>query len=216
MSRKYERLRILVFAGLSISAAVFLRLPVRARSQSGVKHTVLQLRIWSDKKVYLLQEGIPIHVELSNISDHDVFVGKDLWMNASPSRVTLSVTPLDGHAMRGIEFAVDGLAPGAFDDFPRAVLRWCFLLPPGYSYSSTTQIGGHVEPEDLTPGSYKVRVVYESLGIDSNTYFNPLLGHPEELERLRPESWKGVIGSNEIVIRIAAAPVRAGRRPATR
>lgn len=213
---KYGRMKILVFAGLSITTAVVLGLPPRARSQSGVKHIVLQLKIWSDEKVYLLREVIPIHVELSNISDHDVFVGKDLWTNASPSRVTLSVTPLDGHAMRGIESAADGLAPGAFDDLPRAVLRWCLLLPPGYSYSSTTRVGNYVEPEDLIPGSYKVRGVYESFGIDSNTYFNPLLGHPEELERLRSESWKGVLGSNEIVIRIAAAPVRAGRRPATR
>jgi hypothetical protein len=79
-----------------------------------------------------------------------------------------------------------------------------FLATVAYSYSSVGRVGGYVSTADLSPGTYKIRAIYESFGIDINTYFNPLLGHPKETARLQSESWKGVIGSNEIVIKIVA------------
>jgi hypothetical protein len=69
-------------------------------------------------------------------------------------------------------------------------------------------VGDYVKTADLTPGSYKIRAVYESFGVDTDNYMNPLLGHPKEIARLQSESWKGVIGSNEIVIGIVASKTK--------
>jgi hypothetical protein len=65
-------------------------------------------------------------------------------------------------------------------------------------------VGTFVSTANLTPGSYKIRAEYESFGIDVNADTNPLLGHPKETARLQSESWKGIIGSNEIVVEILA------------
>jgi hypothetical protein len=125
--------------------------------------------------------------------------------------VTLAVTPTDGHRMGAIRFAVDyGYPPGARfqDDFAKELLRWCFLLPPQYSYGSVVGVGGYVNTADLIPGSYKVRATYKSFGIDANTDLDLLLGYPKETARLQSESWKGVIESNEIIIKIVASKTK--------
>ena len=181
--------------------------PVQAQAPKPANESaIFRFRIWSDQNSYRPREDFPIHVELTNVSSHNVLVGTDLWTNASPSRVTFAVTPIDGHKMGGIRFAVDGgYPPGALpDDFADALLKWCFLLPPQNSYASVERVGNFVNKADLIPGSYKIHAIYESLGVDADTYLNPLLGHPRETARLQTESWKGIIGSNEITIRIMA------------
>jgi hypothetical protein len=195
--------KIFLVAIIGIAVLTSIRVPVEAQTPSATNETsVFRLKIWTDQKSYSAQKDFPIHVELTNVSNHDVYVGKDLWTNASPSRVTIAVMPLNGHAIQSWASAVDGVPD--FSDFPKALLKWCFSLPPGYSYGSVTYIGVHVSTTDLIPGSYRIRGTYESSGIDANTYFNPLLGHPAELEQLRPESWKGIVGSNELIIKIVA------------
>jgi hypothetical protein len=163
---------------------------------------VLQLAIQTDKKTYTQGNRIPIHVQLTNVSRRNVIVGRDMWTNASPSNVQLSVLAVDGHTFGGFGGAVDGVP--SFDGLPKAVLQWCISLPPGYSYGSETTVQNFAQESGLTPGLYKVRASFESRGIDANIYFNPLLGNVKELEGLRAQDWKGVIGSNELTIKIVA------------
>jgi hypothetical protein len=141
---------------------------------------VLQLTIQTDKTQYPKGSSVPIHIRVTNVSRRDVIVGRDMWTNASPSRVRLAITPSDGHSINGIQWAVDG-AP-ASRGFSEAVLNWCILLPPGYSYESDTTLQSFVERSGLTQGLYRVRAVFESAGIDADTYFNPLLDKPKYLE----------------------------------
>jgi hypothetical protein len=169
---------------------------------------VLRLTIQTEKKSYVRGDTIPIDVQLTNVSTRDIFIGRDIWTNASPSRVRLAVTARDGHMFGGIEGAVDGLAPDAFRDLPKAVLAWCISLPPGYSYGSRTRLQNFVEEASLTPGVYVVRASFESRGIDADSYFNPLLDNPTELGALRAQDWKGVIGSNQLTVRIVADQAR--------
>jgi hypothetical protein len=166
---------------------------------TGDEDAVLNLKIRTEdaQRVYTERERIRIRVELTNVSSRDVFLGKDMWSWISPSRVTMSVAPADGHAMTGEEGAADGLAPN--HNLAWAILNWCFLLSSGYSYASTT-----VLRSDLTPGTYKVRALFESRGIDSDSFYNPLLNHPEELEKLRSQNWKGIVASNELTIKIVS------------
>jgi hypothetical protein len=125
-----------------------------------------------------------------------------MWMNDSPSHTWLAITAVDGHHLGGYAGAVDGLPP--INDLPREVLRWCISLPPGYSYGSKTAVQGFAEARDLVPGLYKFRAIFESQGIDANTYFNPPLGNAKELEGLRAQDRKGLIRSNDSTIRIVA------------
>jgi len=164
---------------------------------------VLRLTIQTDKTQYLQGSDIPVHVRITNVSRRDVIVGRDMWTNASPSRVRLSITPADGHSINGIQGAVDG-AP-AFHSLPKAVLNWCILLAPGYSYESDTTFQNFVDRSALTPGLYRVRAVFESAGIDADTYFNPLLSKTKDLEQLRDQDWKGVVGSNELTTKIVGS-----------
>jgi hypothetical protein len=172
-----------------------------AKTNSGP--VALQLTIQADKIRYLQGSNIPIHARLTNVGQRAVIVGRDMWTNASPSRVRLSITPVDGHKIGGTAGAVDG-APD-FEDVPKAVLNWCISLPPGYSYESDTMMQSFVDGAGLTPGLYRVRAVFESSGIRADTYFNPLLGNTKELEALRDQDWKGVVGSNEMTFTIVAA-----------
>lgn len=163
---------------------------------------VLQLTILTDKKVYAEGDNIPIHAQVTNVSRRDVFIGRDMWTNASPSHTWLAITAIDGHKFGGVAGAADIWSP--MDDLPREVLRWCILLPPGYSYGSNTFVQSFARADGLIPGAYKVRAIFESRGIDANIYFNPLLGNAKELEGLRAQDWKGQIRSNELTIRIVA------------
>jgi hypothetical protein len=170
----------------------------------GEEEPSLRLRIWTQRGTYIQGHEIPVRVELTNNSSKDVYVGRDFWTNASPGRVRLSVVAMDGHNFPGTESSVGLPAPVVLSDFPKALLEWCFSLPPGYSYSSSTTLQEFVAGSGLLPGVYKVRAIYVSNGIDTDTVFNPLLGHPDELVSLQAQNWQGEIASNELVIRIVA------------
>jgi hypothetical protein len=188
--------RFVAILGLSAT------LPAAQHTDPKREAPVFQLRIWTDQKNYEQGQDIQIHVQLTNVSSKDLFVGKDMWTNASPSRVAVYVTTAVGPSPGHMESSVDGLPPHAFDDFPKAVLKWCFLLSPGYSYSSTTSLRGLVDQSELTPRVYRIRAIYSSFGIDYDTYLNPMLGRPDELRNLKENSWKGDVGSNEIEVKI--------------
>ncbi|MGA7917815.1 MAG: hypothetical protein WCA00_21445 [Candidatus Acidiferrales bacterium] len=186
-----------VFCALSLVSCVLAKFAqAGGRNDEG---TVLELKIWTEggRHTYAERETIPLHAEITNVSSHDVLVGRNLWTNVSPSRVEVSVIPTDGHAMIGESGAVDGPPPN--DDLTKAMLNWVLLLSSGYSFGSVTTLRS-----DLAPGSYKVRAVFTSDGIDSGSFYNPLLHHPDEAEKFRPQSWKGDIASNELTIRIVA------------
>ena len=63
-----------------------------------------------------------------------------------------------------------------------------------------TSVQGFVGP--LIPGTYQVKAIFESSGVDSNTYLNPLLGNPEELAAFLPGNWKGLLTSKVLTITI--------------
>lgn len=166
-----------------------------------------RLRIQTDRRAYSQGDEIPIHVSLTNVSRRNIIVGRDLWLNDSPSRVTLFVTALDGHSFEGLESAVDGIMD--FHDLPKSVLSWCISLPPGYSYGSDTSVQSFVDRKGLIPGMYRVKADFESSGIEAQTYFNPLLGNKNELDALRNQDWKGTILSNELNIKINSKSQRS-------
>jgi hypothetical protein len=162
--------------------------------------TVLNLKISTDQGRLTYEQGhrIPVNVQLTNVGSHAVFVGRDLWIKPSPSRVTIIVTPTDGHTMSGEAGAADGLAPS--DDLATEMLKLWVLLSPGYSYGTMTALRS-----DLSIGTYKVRALFSSEGVDFDSLYNPLAHHPEEMAKFHAESWKGDIGSNELRIRIVAS-----------
>ncbi len=195
------------FHALFRCALVFLASTLAVAGQTSSGETVspaLQVKISTDKTTYEQGDQIPISLQITNISHRDVLIGKEIWGSWSPSKIFVYVVADDGHSIEGIESFADVLSPNAFDDFPRAVLNWCFALPPGYSYGDNFDLTGIVVQSDLVPGSYRVHLEYSSRGVDADTYFNPLLGHPDELAKLRAESWSGKISSNEITLIIVA------------
>jgi hypothetical protein len=177
-------------------------LPAFAQTVGGTNQDVsLRLEISTNQRTYPKGEQVSVHVRLTNVSSHDVFVGRDMWTNASPSRVTLSVSSVDGHPLTGWDWAGDG-PPSDPVDIAKAMLKWCLLLPPKYSYSSSTTLQSFVSGSGLVPGTYKIRAIYSSSGIDANVYFNPLINNPDERTRFRDENWSGEIASNEVVVDI--------------
>jgi hypothetical protein len=174
-----------------------------ARPAGAPSPPVLRVRISTGQNIYKKNADVPLFVEITNVGSSDILIGRDLLSNASPSQVRFYVTPEDGHALSYHLGAVDGLPAHALDDLPRAVLRWCLVLEPDYSYGVTIPLQAVVVASGLVPGIYHVHVEYLSSGMDANTYFNPLLGHPDELARFLTESWKGHISSNKITFRIA-------------
>ncbi|MFY9751505.1 MAG: hypothetical protein WAJ92_02610, partial [Candidatus Acidiferrales bacterium] len=164
----------------------------------------LHIRIWLDQASYSEGAVVPVHVQITNASKTDVYLGRNMWTNDSPSRVRLIVIPLDRHPMKGVENAVDIARPGGVEDMPKRILSWCISLPSGYSYSSSTSLQNFVARDGLIPGVYKIRAIFESSGLDVNSYFNPFLDHQDQLANLLPNSWKGELKSNEVILKIAS------------
>jgi hypothetical protein len=175
-----------------------------AQAKPAKSEPPLRLRIWTERKIYKQGETIPIHVELTNVSNHDVFIGRDLWTNASPSRVKLFLVLSDGRDISGRNAAAEKLREPAAKDFADALLKWSVLLPAGYSYSSSAALQEFVNASDLVPGTYKIDAQHTSAGIKADTDFNPLLSHPDEQAKLQSEDWTGQISANTLTIRIVA------------
>jgi hypothetical protein len=88
---------------------------------------VLELKISTDRTRFAAGDSIPIHAEITNVSSHDLLIGRNLWMNDSPSHITLFVTPTGGsNTMPGESGAVDGLGPG--QNLAKSMLDWFLLL----------------------------------------------------------------------------------------
>ena len=180
-------------------------LPGMAQTKRGkTEAPPLRLRIWAERKIFKQGEKIPIHVELTNVSHHDVFIGRELWTNASPSRVEFFVMLSDGRNVTGRGSAKDNLAAGAKADFAEALLKWCVLLPAGYSYGTSAALQEFVSAAELVPGTYKIEAQYASAGLKADTRLNPLLSHPDEQAKLEAEDWTGQISARAITIRIVA------------
>jgi hypothetical protein len=183
--------------GTFLAAFLFLFPFVCAASQGDKASAVLQLRISSTLNTFKQGQPIDIAVQLTNLSQLDIFVGRDWWTDASPSHVRLLVTPLDGHNMgAGSGGGVSGVPAHAWDDLPKTVLKWGFLLPGGFSFGTKTNIGA----SDLSPGTYKISALYSSFGVDMNTHLNPALSNSAVLASLMPFSWKGDVASTIRVI----------------
>jgi hypothetical protein len=173
-----------------------------AQAKPAKSEPPLRLRIWAERKIYKQGERIPIHVELTNVSGHDVFIGRELWTNASPARMKLFVVLSDGREVSGRNAAAEKLPAPAARDFADALLKWSVLLPAGYSYSSAVALQEFLSASDLVPGTYKIYAQYTSAGIKADTVFNPLSNRPDEQAKLQAADWAGQISANTITIRI--------------
>lgn len=201
-NRKSVTARAICFSLVMLAG---LPLPGLAQARNAkTKAPPLRLRIWTERKIFKQEERIPIHVELENVSQHDVFIGRDLWTNASPSRVKLFVVLSDGRDVSGRNAAAEELPEPAAKNFADALLKWSVLLPAGYSYSSAATLQEFVSASDLVPGTYKVDAQYSSAGVKADTEFNPLRDHPDEQAKLQAEDWTGQISAHTITIRIIA------------
>jgi hypothetical protein len=196
--------------------AVCIFTPTLVAQSDDVTHNLppLELTISTDHKIYTTVDEIPIHIQLKNTSEREVFVGRDLWSNASAGCVTVTIMDLSGRPQTGIMTAVDGLRPNAsLVQLPKEVLRWGLLLPPGFSYGYDRKATDYVEWSDLLPGSYKVTAAYESRGVDADNYMNPFLAHPDVVATLQEQNWKGQIASNQLIVRIVSPRTTAHKSP---
>jgi hypothetical protein len=203
----------------ALLAAAWLIIPAVVAQTTGSAHdsAPLELTISTDHKVYTKVDDIAIHVRLRNISNRDVFVGRDIWTCSSSGCVSVRVRSLNGRPLNTWMIVGDGFPPDAsLIQLPKEVLEWGLLLAPGFSYGYDAKGAGRVEPSEMLPGSYEFSAEYDSRGIEADHYMNPFLAHPDVMATLQEQNWKGQIVSNHLIIRIAAPRVSTRKDPQRR
>lgn len=177
--------------------------PVCQPSHENLNPAPIQVNLTISKRVFKVGEPISLRVEIANLSQKDVFVGR---------RVSIA-----GNRIYGLKVEVRD-TKGRESPALTEIVEWnevlpsqtlepdlsdlWVTLPPGFFYGTTIQL----TPADFkflgTPGTYRIRGRYHSEGVDSGASYNPLRLKGQEIGRLQVQNWNGETHSNAVEISI--------------
>jgi hypothetical protein len=170
----------------------------------------IAIKIASTRKHYVSGERVRIHVELTNLGNRDLLVGRELTgYGSNPADITFQAWNSDGKALPGQKAARDCVLRQNPDSVATAVLKRWIALPPASSYVSTVDFGP--SPPLEAPGRYRIVATYESEGVEAQYWSDCLRATQEEIANLPFAAWKGSVDSNAIWIEVARPP--GGRGP---
>jgi hypothetical protein len=170
----------------------------------------IAIKIASTRKHYVTGERVRIRVELTNLGNRDLLVGRELTgYGSNPADITFQVWNSAGKAMPGEKNAGDCVSRQNPDSVATAVLKRWIALPPASSYVSTVDFSPSPPLEE--PGRYRIVATYESGGVEAQYWSDCLKATPEEIANLPFAAWKGEVNSNPIWIEVARPP--GGRGP---
>ena len=165
----------------------------------------IAIKIAATQKHYVSGEKVRIRVELTNLGNRDLLVGRELTgYGSNPADITFGVWNSAGKAVPGQKAARDCFLRQNPDSVATAVMKRWIALPPASSYVSTVDF--RPSPPLEAPGRYRIVATYESGGVAAQYWSDCLKVTQDEVANLPFADWKGSVDSNAIWIDVARPP----------
>ncbi len=150
-------------------------------------------------------EDIPLHVEIWNDSEQDLFVYKKIATSPSNALAKIDLTLYcGGRTLRPKWVVISDTFGSGRSTYPPLVSelsRYWIALPPHHFYGGELVMRGSWF--DLKkPGKYRIQGRYSSRGFLAQDMNNPLLHYVEELKQLPYRAWDGSVETNSVWIEV--------------
>ena len=159
---------------------------------------------------------LEVRVEIWNVGSHPLFIEKAIYEQCgpiSPLSLRLELGP-PMKPQEGYGCASDCIY-GAKDSFARRlVIRW-MSLPVGNFYGTVVTMSPDSFAQLKTPGRWRLRGVYKSMGdLSSERCFDtaPFPDNKEQVQALPYDAWQGEVDTNTVWIEV----VRGGNSSAVK
>jgi len=161
----------------------------------------IRVRLVPIKRSYILPGEIEARIEIENVSDHDLFICRNLspW-STGMCAWSFQLEDNKGKPLRGVGVAVDRPTPRE-PAFASALSKDWIALPRRYVYSTTVDLGV-VFPEKTRPGRYRITAQFESHGMQSEGMYNRVQQFPDDVSKLPFPSWRGRVELEPVWIMI--------------
>jgi hypothetical protein len=180
--------------------------PLQTQSSSPNKEeSRISVRISVQRTRFQPGEDIPVHVEIWNESERDVFVYKQVACFPSNALAKIDLTLYRGGQVIRPKFVMisDSFSSerSTYPPLVNELPRYWIALPPHHFY------GGEVVMEaswfdPKKPGRYRIQGKYSSRGFMAQDINNPLLHYAQELKQLPYEAWTGSVETNSLWIEV--------------
>jgi Carboxypeptidase regulatory-like domain len=175
----------------------------------------IEVRLIPKKKSIKAGEVLEVRVEIWNVSSKTFFIKKAIYdlCAVSPLSLRLELGPLPkpqvGHGCASdcVFTAKEGFAT-------RLLYHWT-TLSPGNFYGTVIALDPDNFPQLNTPGRWRLRGTYKSIGdLSSSLCFDtaPIPNIIEQIKGLPYEAWQGAVDTNAVWVEV----VRPGNSPAVR
>jgi hypothetical protein len=165
----------------------------------------IEVRLIPKKKSIKVGEVLEVRVEIWNVGSTPLFIEKTIYDLCLPSPLSLRLElgpPMKPQA--GMGCASDCIY-GANDSFAgRLVDRWT-TLPPGDFYGTVVTMHPDSFPQLNTPGRWRLRGIYKSIGnLSSSPCWDmaPIPDNEEQIKGLPYEAWQGEVETNNAWIEV--------------
>jgi hypothetical protein len=166
----------------------------------------IRVRISVDRARYRSGDDVPIHVEIWNIGEKDLFIFKNINNTFSNALATLGFRMYQGTHIIGptMSASSDSFASqrSAYPPLSNELPKYWIALPPQHFYGAEVIITPLWYSKLKVPGKYRVEGKYTSRGFLAEDINNPLLHYAEELKQLPFQAWVGEVTTNSISIEV--------------
>jgi hypothetical protein len=167
----------------------------------------IEVRLVPRKKAIRVGDSLEVRVEIWNVGPHPFFIEKAIYQPCGPSsplslRLELGppIKPQEGY---GHGCAADCLDEG--DNFARKLINhWTSLLPETF-YGTVLTMDPDFFPQLKTPGRWRLRGTYRSIGgLSSGVCLGSVL-HPEDAQQISAlpyAAWEGETETNTVWVEV--------------
>jgi hypothetical protein len=210
----HSPLLVTVVASL-LTLGVFQPLALGKPRTQDTQNEQIEVKLIPQKKSIKAGEVLEVRVEIWNVGSHPLFIENGIYDLCVPSPLSLRlelgplVKPQPG---RGCA------ADCAYDDktsfASRLASRWITLLP-GHFYGTVVAMDPDTFPQLNTPGRWRLRGTYHSIGDLSSSHcvdLSSIPDHEKQIKGLPFAAWQGAVGTNTVWINV----VRGGSSAPTK
>lgn len=162
----------------------------------------LEVTLSVDKATFVVNETIPVHVQVSNIGVEPILIGNDVYLGGGVGNLEMSLRDATGRISPQTKLTHDYFPSPVAKTASTVLLRFWMLLRPGTSLKTTIQIDGEFFSFLQKPGYYLLSADYYSSGFSSPTFYRARGLSDEEVRSIPFTSWSGKIPTNTLKFKI--------------
>lgn len=153
---------------LAIASSIVITLPAQEPLKEDSKQ--IEFTLSAAKNKYKVGETIHIRVELKNLGNRPILIGRELSPIANwPFSVSIKLVDGNGKYVKSVRVAYVDPPPRPDLSARGGVLRWWTVLDPGCFYGKEVDL----QLGSIEPGTYELQANYYSVGLSDKKGSDP-------------------------------------------